>query len=480
MRLMIRIAHAPEGGTVELGSLVRMRDVDGEQEYLLVSRALSGPHAGPHLRGIARGTLLIGLLQRRREAHGGEDEGDARPRSWVGSVLCAARAARPTSSITAIGDGAHTAGARPAGERAHREGKAAVDELRKLEAELSRGGHRGGGSGRLFCLFGQRPTADNAVVNGRSRLGKVEAVRCQRAPARVNRQGESEILTLQRQAGNRAVAALLAVQREVEGEGTRGARPNLDVGDSGPGVSLLQLKLKKVGYPVAATGKFGQGTHQAVVRFQQARPSLHPATGGVGPATWRALDAETAGSSGIGVGELRTTGSSRIKGQPLGFFVTGTYYHNGVEITFPLAKGASDMYSGLTPRQVAGPEAEYLTTRSNHAWVTLMRDSGTGDDDPLPQNRGMYTDAAMYYDSPGPNVGPIVAGTPDFHRVYCVQNFTGWLEGDPPNGGSPQRLTEMIAWHSIVDVEREGDTYRMNPTDRTRVGTGWSGLDPPK
>jgi transcription elongation factor GreA len=46
MRLLIRIAHAPEGGTVELGSMVRVRDVDGEEEYLLVSSALADPTQG--------------------------------------------------------------------------------------------------------------------------------------------------------------------------------------------------------------------------------------------------------------------------------------------------------------------------------------------------------------------------------------------------------------------------------------------------
>jgi transcription elongation factor GreA len=46
MRLLIPIEPAPEGGTVELGSRVRVRDVDGEEEYLLVSRTLADPAQG--------------------------------------------------------------------------------------------------------------------------------------------------------------------------------------------------------------------------------------------------------------------------------------------------------------------------------------------------------------------------------------------------------------------------------------------------
>lgn len=93
------------------------------------------------------------------------------------------------------------------------------------------------------------------------------------------------VLGLQASAGNAAVGKL--IQRSTEPEGRPGARPNLDVGDSGPGVVLLQQLLG-----TARSGQFGQTTHDAVVSFQANHepPSLHPATGGVGPKTWRALD----------------------------------------------------------------------------------------------------------------------------------------------------------------------------------------------
>jgi transcription elongation factor GreA len=46
MRLLLPIATAPEDRTVELGSRVRLRDMDGEEEYLLVNRALADPAHG--------------------------------------------------------------------------------------------------------------------------------------------------------------------------------------------------------------------------------------------------------------------------------------------------------------------------------------------------------------------------------------------------------------------------------------------------
>jgi hypothetical protein len=100
------------------------------------------------------------------------------------------------------------------------------------------------------------------------------------------------LLNFQRLAGNTAVTAML--QRSVDGVGAPGSRPNLDVGDSGSGVELLQRLLA-----INATGRFDETTRQAVVQFQQNHepPSLHPATGGVGPLTWRALD-ERAQSGG--------------------------------------------------------------------------------------------------------------------------------------------------------------------------------------
>ena len=118
-------------------------------------------------------------------------------------------------------------------------------------------------------------------------------------PAPASRAG---LLALQRTAGNRAVAAMVArqnspvqrqtlvVQRAHAEEGSPGHRPNLDQDDTGPGVRLLQRKLRQHNYLVPVTGTFGPTTRALVIRYQQDHRELHPATGGVGPMTWASLD----------------------------------------------------------------------------------------------------------------------------------------------------------------------------------------------
>jgi hypothetical protein len=105
---------------------------------------------------------------------------------------------------------------------------------------------------------------------------------------------QNDILKLQQSAGNAAVAA----RAQEEAEGSPGHRPNLALGDSGPGVLLLQRKLRELGLGCPADGTFGQSTHDAVVGYQQHHPELLPATGGVGPGTWATVDRETAPLTG--------------------------------------------------------------------------------------------------------------------------------------------------------------------------------------
>jgi peptidoglycan hydrolase-like protein with peptidoglycan-binding domain len=90
----------------------------------------------------------------------------------------------------------------------------------------------------------------------------------------------STILLLQRHAGNAAVVRML--QRSVQGVGEPGRRPNLDVDDSGPGVSLLQRLLG-----ATQTGVFDAQTRRAVDRFQ-SQQGWEPS--GVGPMTWERID----------------------------------------------------------------------------------------------------------------------------------------------------------------------------------------------
>jgi len=73
-----------------------------------------------------------------------------------------------------------------------------------------------------------------------------------------------------------------------------GSRPTLRRGDRGKDVEDLQWMLMQLGHLEGpADGIFGWGTRRAVVDFQQAQDLS--ADGVVGPSTWAALDAATAG-----------------------------------------------------------------------------------------------------------------------------------------------------------------------------------------
>jgi peptidoglycan hydrolase-like protein with peptidoglycan-binding domain len=77
--------------------------------------------------------------------------------------------------------------------------------------------------------------------------------------------------------------------------GNAGARPNLRLGDRGPGVKLLQTLLG-----VPETSVFDQTTRKAMDAFQRAQ-GWEPS--GVGPMTWAALDARASLTSGAITGE---------------------------------------------------------------------------------------------------------------------------------------------------------------------------------
>jgi peptidoglycan hydrolase-like protein with peptidoglycan-binding domain len=60
--------------------------------------------------------------------------------------------------------------------------------------------------------------------------------------------------------------------------------------------TVLQQKLKVLGYDVTADGDFGAGTKAAVVKFQQDK-GISPADGVVNAATWAALNAPASSSA---------------------------------------------------------------------------------------------------------------------------------------------------------------------------------------
>ncbi|MFI5045442.1 MAG: peptidoglycan-binding protein [Acidimicrobiia bacterium] len=66
-------------------------------------------------------------------------------------------------------------------------------------------------------------------------------------------------------------------------------KPQLQLGSTGPDVTLVQQTLKNLGiYTGTVDGSYGAGTQAAVVKFQTGK-NITPADGVVGPATWTAL-----------------------------------------------------------------------------------------------------------------------------------------------------------------------------------------------
>lgn len=103
------------------------------------------------------------------------------------------------------------------------------------------------------------------------------------------------VLFLQRHAGNSSVGRMLSrsrapvqrasarlLLRDHYDEGTPGSRPGMDVGDTGPAVTLLQHMIG-----ADETGVFDAQTRKAVDEFQKQQ-GWQPS--GVGPMTWDRLD----------------------------------------------------------------------------------------------------------------------------------------------------------------------------------------------
>ena len=149
---------------------------------------------------------------------------------------------------------------------------------------------------------------------------RAEAARPPQTPARrAEAPDRPELLGLQRDAGNAAVAGLLG-QRQVLGDaaldgagaggtpaapgaaGTATAHPTLRRGSSGEGVRELQRKLNSAGAspPLKVDGVFGPLTEGAVKAYQRGH-SLGD-DGVAGPATWRALEGPAGPPGGGGGG----------------------------------------------------------------------------------------------------------------------------------------------------------------------------------
>ena len=192
-----------------------------------------------------------------------------------------------------------------------------------------------------------------------------------------------------------------------------------------------------------------------------------------------AADAAAPAAEPVSLEEFLTTGTA-LNGQRLGFKTVFTYWVNAVELRFALG-AAPQQYRDLRPRQYSGTEAVWI--KRGHpfetAWINISEGPGTGWDDPLPQSITRQPQRIAYFDSPGPNLGPLVAaraGRPSW--IYVVQNFTGWIEVVPTAGGSPQRISPVIPWYSIISVldpnwAEAGAAPQYAEVSQTGAGRGW-------
>jgi len=171
-----------------------------------------------------------------------------------------------------------------------------------------------------------------------------------------------------------------------------------------------------------------------------------------------------------------------VTGRQLGAIKILTFIQNGVELQFSLAADARTRYRNLKPLQWAGTESIWLKEGPvlGGKWRMHLNGPGTGSDNPEPANIVNKGNLIAYWDSPGPNVASFLGANPS--QIYVVQNFTGWIVGDSIKGGTRgERLCEVAAWHSVVNIANSswgagGTVPTWQRVHGDRSGTGW--VDP--
>ena len=177
---------------------------------------------------------------------------------------------------------------------------------------------------------------------------------------------------------------------------------------------------------------------------------------------------------------------SGVTGGTLGPVGAGGVYGNGVEIQFSIPQAVRRQYRNIRPTQWSGTEAIWVRSGAPlmGKWQIHRQGPGTGLDDPLAPNIVSRNDLVAYYDSPGPDVFARYLLHNPPARVYAVQNFTGWIIGEPVTGGGAQRLCPVVAWYSIVDLanvnwENPGKTPQWQRLGDSRSGQGWAATNTP-
>lgn len=184
-------------------------------------------------------------------------------------------------------------------------------------------------------------------------------------------------------------------------------------------------------------------------------------------------------SSEVVLESFNTQGTA-LSGRALGPQFIAGYFENWVELRFSI--GDADKHlKDLAPRQYSGPEAVWIKRGSpiSATWVNLSSGPGTGWDDPMAASITRRGDRIAFTDSPGPNIGVMMAsatGPPS--RVYCVQNFTAWIEGRRSGAGRAEPVSPVVAWYSIVHIADRNWDNAAAPRDFAHqygsgAGQGW-------
>jgi hypothetical protein len=175
-------------------------------------------------------------------------------------------------------------------------------------------------------------------------------------------------------------------------------------------------------------------------------------------------------NSGTGV-----MGRSLAPVSAVGFWLTP------VELQFSIEPATYDRYKNLRPVNWSGTDAIWFKSGNplTAHWQKFSSSNGIGADGPDPGNSSIGRDLIAYYDNPGLPLAKIHAIRPNASWVWLVQNFTGWVEGEPIAGGAAERLCEVAAWWSIVSMANANWQDPKQPeawdfTSGTGSGTGWA------
>ncbi|WP_375494031.1 hypothetical protein [uncultured Nostoc sp.] len=172
-----------------------------------------------------------------------------------------------------------------------------------------------------------------------------------------------------------------------------------------------------------------------------------------------------------------------LTGTQLGSRQVMTYIQNGVELQFEIDLAIFNQFHNFRPLQWAGPEAVWIKQGNplTEQWQSLRQDSvGDSWDNPLPPFVFKQDNLVAYADTPGISLGPHAHNS----QVHVIQNFTGWVVGEPVNGGNSEKLCQVMAWHSVISLAN----FNWNSSDAkpswqlmrdNQSGLGWVDISKP-